>query len=145
MVTFARFDKKDLLSNGDSIYEDLINLCDETINEDDNKEWSILFSKARSTSDLRTFQDAYKIYKNRIERILRESKNVTDKKRLFSKELKKQLYEASKTCKICNQEIKALDTAEIDHVTPYWIGGLTNIENAQLVHRKCNRSKSGKI
>lgn len=38
-------------------------------------------------------------------------------------------------------EILSIDDCEIDHIIPYDRGGPTEIENAQLLHRWCNRSK----
>jgi hypothetical protein len=66
-----------------------------------------------------------------------------DSKRCFSYELKEQLYkDQNKICAICHQKIPLIMDAEIDHVEHYWKGGKTIPENAQLVHRHCNRTKS---
>ena len=38
-----------------------------------------------------------------------------------------------------------IDDAEVDHIVPFAQGGKTEIENAQLLHRHCNREKSDKL
>lgn len=38
-----------------------------------------------------------------------------------------------------------IDDCEVDHIIPYDAGGPTEIENAQLLHKWCNRSKGSKV
>jgi hypothetical protein len=64
--------------------------------------------------------------------------------RTFSRELKRQLFEANPTCQICGQHIHDLDDAEVDHLQHYWRGGRTIPENARLAHRYCNRARGGR-
>lgn len=64
--------------------------------------------------------------------------------RLFTAEVKRNLFMSSQQCAICSQTIHTIDDAEVDHVTPFSKGGTTDIQNAQLVHRYCNRSKGAK-
>ena len=64
--------------------------------------------------------------------------------RLFSRELKKKLYERNDACAICGQVIMDLNDAEVDHVHHYWRGGATVPENARLTHRFCNRQRGGR-
>ena len=53
------------------------------------------------------------------------------------------MYEASdKKCAICGNLILSLDDCEIDHIIPFAKGGKTELSNAQVVHRFCNREKS---
>ena len=66
-------------------------------------------------------------------------------RRGYSKEEKMTLYRSSRTCAICEQEIVEIDDAEVDHKIPYSAGGPTDMGNAQLTHRYCNRAKSGKV
>jgi 5-methylcytosine-specific restriction endonuclease McrA len=35
--------------------------------------------------------------------------------------------------------------AEVDHIVPFSQGGKTDISNAQLLHRHCNREKSDSL
>jgi len=62
--------------------------------------------------------------------------------RLFSVELKKELFSQDQTCAICQQQIRSIDDAAIDHIQQYWKGGKTIPENARLTHRYCNLSRS---
>lgn len=65
-----------------------------------------------------------------------------DSKRLFDASIKEQLFYPGCKCKMCNNTILSIDDCEVDHIIPYDQGGTTSIENAQLLHRHCNRSKS---
>ncbi len=42
----------------------------------------------------------------------------------------------------CGQKILSIDDAEVDHIRPFSQGGETTLENAQLLHRHCNRVKN---
>lgn len=69
-----------------------------------------------------------------------------DKKRFFSKEDRFFLWNNSrKICAICNQDILSFEDCELDHIMPYSLGGQTNIKNAQITHKICNRIKSNNI
>ena len=65
-----------------------------------------------------------------------------DSKRTFSESIKKELFYPGYICPWCNNEILSIDDAEVDHITAFSKGGKTTIENAQLLHRHCNREKS---
>ena len=78
-----------------------------------------------------------------IEKIL-GVENTQKGKRLFSYELKQELFENSPKCALCNQTIRTIDDAEVDHIKPHSKGGDTTPLNAQLAHRYCNRSKGNK-
>jgi len=43
----------------------------------------------------------------------------------------------------CGQKIMTIDDAEVDHVEHYWRGGKTDLSNARLLHRYCNRKRGG--
>ena len=62
--------------------------------------------------------------------------------RTFSYAVKKQLFIEDPTCKLCGNRIMAIEDSEVDHIKPYSQGNSTNLENAQLTHRYCNRHKS---
>jgi 5-methylcytosine-specific restriction endonuclease McrA len=62
--------------------------------------------------------------------------------RAFTYKQKTQLFNEDSTCSICKQRILNIDDAEVDHIIPYVKGGQTDISNAQLTHRFCNRQKS---
>ena len=65
--------------------------------------------------------------------------------RFFSYDKKKRLYEDNSSCKICWQQIVSIDDSEVDHILPYSKWGKTDIENAQLTHRYCNRHKNNTL
>ena len=45
-------------------------------------------------------------------------------------------------CAYCGQEILDISDAEVDHILAFSNGGETDINNAQLLHRHCNREKN---
>ena len=65
-----------------------------------------------------------------------------DEERAFSDEVKKQLWHPGYICSYCHNEILSIDDCEVDHIIPFSKGGKTEISNAQLLHRHCNREKS---
>lgn len=68
--------------------------------------------------------------------------NTDTSQRLYSKAKKEELWHEGYICPYCNQQILSIDDAEVDHIIPYSKGGDTVIENAQLLHRHCNREKN---
>ena len=68
--------------------------------------------------------------------------NTNSLQRLYSKSTKEELWYEGYVCPYCNQQILSIDDAEVDHIIPYSKGGNTVIENAQLLHRNCNREKN---
>lgn len=69
---------------------------------------------------------------------------ANDGRRIFSQQLKKELFEQNSNCSICGNVIKLLDDSALDHEEHYWRGGATIPENARLVHHHCNLSR-GKV
>ena len=67
-----------------------------------------------------------------------EDSEPQDIKRVFSRQLKKEMFEANPTCAICGNKISLIDDAAMDHDKRYWLGGRTIPENANLTHRLCN-------
>ena len=47
-------------------------------------------------------------------------------------------------CRYCGNQILSIDDCEVDHIIPFDKGGPTELENAQLLHKWCNRSKGNK-
>lgn len=62
--------------------------------------------------------------------------------RCFPFELKRKMFNESPVCSLCGNEIRNIDSAELDHIEPFSKGGQTIEQNAQLTHRHCNRAKS---
>lgn len=65
--------------------------------------------------------------------------------RFFSENVKRKLFYPGYKCSYCGNEILNPEDCEIDHVVPFSIGGSTDIQNAQLLHRYCNQSKGNKV
>ena len=61
--------------------------------------------------------------------------------RTFSKETKEELWHDGYVCSYCGNEILSIKDAEVDHIETFVSGGETIKENAQLLHRHCNREK----
>lgn len=68
-----------------------------------------------------------------------------DKSRTFSDSVRKELFHPGYVCSYCGNEILSIDDAEVDHILPFSKGGKTDISNAQLLHRHCNRKKSDSL
>ena len=69
--------------------------------------------------------------------------------RAFNDRIKREAYERKKgICPHCEGKNKRkkweIEQMEADHVTPWYEGGRTNLENCQMLCRDCNRRKSGK-
>lgn len=127
MDSFARRDKSIVYKNLDfykEAYLDMLSTDDEFIE-----------SIEKNTSSSAAIQTRFSKWNERLASItpphLREP-------RLFSFELKKQLFELSSKCEICGNNINTIDDAAVDHIKEYWKGGETIPENARLTHRYCN-------
>lgn len=134
IIPFSFFDKHSLIVNADKIREAILKIKkeDETYRED---------TYAATGSKTRVIRRIQTIY-NLIADITGDKSTDTDR-RLFTEEEKRMLYESSdKKCAICGNLILSLDDCEIDHIVPFAKGGKTELSNAQIVHRICNREKS---
>ncbi len=133
IIPFSFFDKHSLIANADKIREAIekVKKTDETYRED---------TYAATGSKVRVIRRIQTIY-NLISNITGGNSSDTDR-RLFTAEEKKELYESgNKKCAICGNLILSIDDCEIDHITPFAKGGKTELSNAQIVHRICNREK----
>ena len=134
IIPFSFFDKHSLIVNADKIREAILNVkkTDETYRED---------TYAATGSKVRVVRRIQTIY-NLILNIIGGASSDTDR-RLFTADEKKELYESGdKKCAICGNLILSIDDCEIDHIIPFAKGGKTELSNAQIVHRICNREKS---
>ena len=134
IIPFSFFDKHSLIVNADKIREAVMNvkMTDESYRED---------TYAATGSKVRVIRRIQTIY-NLILSITGNNSTDTDR-RLFSEDERKMLYESSdKKCAICGNLILNIDDCEIDHIIPFAKGGKTELSNAEIVHRICNREKS---
>jgi hypothetical protein len=124
-------DKNTLYQHLDSIREALIYLMTE------NSEF--IDAIELSTSSIQAVTKRCDIWRLAMQDIVGIAKKDP---RCFSRELKDKLFKSSQTCAICKGRIEEVDDSAIDHVKQYWSGGRTIPENARLVHRFCNWSRS---
>lgn len=65
-------------------------------------------------------------------------------KRAFSERDKRTAYERQGgVCPVCGRRFEYAEM-EGDHVVPWWRGGLTVLDNLQMVCAKCNHEKAGR-
>lgn len=131
-VSFTEHDLGALTRSSDAIREAYIDL----ISTDEH--WVACVS--RSTGDAERISYAFKTWNDRLNLVMKDAE-PNDSKRLFSRELKEELYRQNDVCKICEQKISLMDDAALDHDKHYWRGGKTVPENARLVHRYCNATR----
>lgn len=68
-----------------------------------------------------------------------------DPQRLFSENLKKDIYSRDKgICQICLKRVNE-QSWEADHKIPWIKGGKTSLENGQVTCKKCNQKKRDKL
>lgn len=131
-VPFAEYSLSSLTLKADAIYEEYLDMLAT------DKRWSECVTS--NTAKFQHIDYAFATWSDRLAKVMADEE-VSQNARLFSRELKKELFEQSKTCEICGQEIKILDDAALDHIKHYWRGGKTIPENARLVHRYCNSTR----
>lgn len=134
IIPFSYFDKHSIMSKADTIREAVMNIKmkDESYRED---------TYAATGSKVRVIRRIQTIY-NLISGIIGKTPGETER-RFFTEDEKKMLYDSSdKKCAICGNQILSIEDCEIDHIIPFAKGGKTELSNAQIVHRLCNREKS---
>jgi hypothetical protein len=130
MWGFSRHEKFHIIKHSDAIREALINFILK------DQKFFPAYSRTRRSS----VQYRFGRWGTELEAIITSPKHP----RSFSYALKEELFERSQACALCGQHMWTLDDTEIDHIEPYWRGGETVPDNAQLVHRFCNRSKGAR-
>jgi hypothetical protein len=133
MCLFVNYSKNQIITNSDIIRESLLELM--TSNQE------FIDCILLQTSDREKLKKRFEIWKNKLEEIVGEPK---EERRNFSFQEKENFLKKNSTCVICGQKILDIDDAELDHKIPFSKGGKTEIENAQLTHRFCNRHKLNK-
>ena len=64
--------------------------------------------------------------------------------RVFSDSMKQGAFERQKgICPLC-EKVFEISAMEADHITPWSKGGKTNVDNCQMLCKRCNRTKSNK-
>lgn len=130
MYQFSREDKNTLQQNMDSIREALIYLM--------TTDPEFIRSIEISTSSEQAVVMRCDKWRLAVQEIIGIAQREP---RCFSSKLKKELYQNNSICGICNNEIRNIDDAHIDHIKQYWTGGKTIPENARLTHRYCNMER----
>ncbi|MES2766165.1 MAG: DUF262 domain-containing protein [Bacteroidota bacterium] len=134
MCGFVNYTKSQIVPKADEIRERLLDLMtnnQEFINTIENK-----------TNDTSVLKRRFEIWFKELEAIVGTSSSGT---RVFKVADKRALYSADPTCKICNQQILIIEDSEVDHITPFSKGGKTDLLNAQITHRYCNRAKGNTV
>jgi hypothetical protein len=133
MGSFARVDKNGVYRHLDSIREALIVLM--TTDQD------FIDSIELSTSSVKAVTTRFDKWRMTLNSIIVIS---SKEPRLFSYQLKEELFKADSTCAICGQKIRDIDDSAVDHIKQYWTGGQTIPKNARLTHRYCNAARPRK-
>lgn len=134
ICSFVNYSKNEILRNADYIRDAMLDLM---INNQD-----FINSIEIQTSDKEVLKRRFKIWLEKLDEIIGDNGY---EKRTFSYQIKKELFDKNPVCAISNQQILAIEDAEVDHITPFSKGGETKVENAQLVLRYFNRAKSDKV
>ena len=128
-TSFANYDLGQITRRADAIYEEYLDMILT------DAQW--VDRVRRATGESTRLQYAFESWNSRLKEVL-SSEEPNDIKRLFTRQLKKELFEADPTCAICNQRVSLIDDAALDHNKEYWRGGRTVPENARITHRLCN-------
>lgn len=133
IIACSYFDNHDLILHADEIRKQVLEIRKNNVEYQD-------FTYAATGSKNRVIGRITMIY-NIISSIIGKSSDG-DVKRLFTYDDKELLWHDNYICSYCGQQILSIDDAEVDHVKPFSKGGKTEISNAQLLHRHCNREKN---
>lgn len=131
-TSLSQYDSAQIATRSDAIFEEYLDILND-------QRWIDAISKA--TGDAANIKYAFETWYTRLDRLM-ESTEGLDKRRIFTKQLKEELFSQSKKCSICGNEIRLLNDAAVDHVDQYWRGGKTIPNNARLVHRSCNSART---
>ena len=132
MVGFSMFNNHDIMVHADEIREGINNM---KMNDAEYQENTYVATGSKS----RVIGRIMNVY-TLLSSIIGKTGDFGEE-RTFSYETKKELWHEGYVCPYCNNIILSIDDAEIDHIEAYVHGGETKLENAQLLHRHCNREK----
>lgn len=65
--------------------------------------------------------------------------------RFFDLQFRKELWNKSRVCQLCKNEIHLFEDSTVDHIIPYSKNGKTVVGNGQLAHRCCNARKNAQM
>ena len=133
-TSFARYDIGQITRAADLIYEDYLDLIAS------DPQW--VDYVRRATSERTRLRYVFDTWASRLQATMASSP-PNDSRRVFSRQLKKEMFDQNSACSLCGQEIKLLNDAALDHAKHYWRGGETVPENARLAHRHCNSARGG--
>ena len=131
-VAFAKFNNHDLMAHADEIRMAIEEIKRNNLTYQD-------YTYASSGDKRRVIGRIQIIYQAIAEIVGKYTDEGSH--RVFSANTKEELWHDGYVCSYCGQKILSIDDAEVDHVNAYSNGGETIIENAQLLHRHCNREK----
>jgi len=134
-IAFSMFNSHDLMKHADSIRNRIIDI------KKNNQDYHD-FTYAATGSKERVIGRIMLIY-NAIREIIGKYGDSPEA-RFFTKLDKEKLWKEEYVCSYCKQKILSIEDAEVDHIFAYSNGGTTTIDNAQLLHRHCNREKNNK-
>ena len=138
MIPFSLFPKKDIIKHADEIRVAIQKLKSEN---KDYQDW--VFAGTNASTRIRSRVNAVMDILNEI--TASNSSRSEFQKRIFDPSLKAKLFYPGYICKYCGNQILSVDDCEIDHIIPFDLGGPTELENAQLLHKWCNRSKGNRV
>ncbi len=139
MNSFEKIPKPQLMSVKDSIQESIYNLM--------MKDVDFIKISNKGGCSGHKLRAAIRLLDLEISKILKNKGNLITGERFYNHNLKDVLAKKQNNlCSLCNNSFENDINyyTEIDHKEPYWRVGQSLLENAQLTHRFCNRSKSGK-
>lgn len=132
IIPFSFFQKRTIMKHADEIRREINKLKSENT---EYQNWVYVGTNAGMKIQCRI-----NAVMNIINRVIANDASLPQK-RLFDSSIKECLFHNGYICSYCGNQILSIDDCEVDHIIPYNCGGPTEIENAQLLHKWCNRSK----
>lgn len=131
-TSFAQYDLGQVAQRADSIYEGYVDLI--------NSDATWVDRVRRATGESTRLKYTFERWIERLAEIMQTAR-PQDGRRTFSRQIKKEMFDADPTCALCGNRISLIDDAVMDHDARYWLGGQTIPDNANLTHRICNLKK----
>lgn len=132
IIGFSMFNNHDIMVHSDEIRQRIKEM---KMNDPEYQDYTY----AATGSKVRVIGRIMKVYELLSQIIGKKGDYGVE--RTFSKETKEELWHEGYICSYCGNEILSIDDAEVDHIEAFVSGGETIKENAQLLHRHCNREK----